>query len=104
MAAGRPRMRAATGCRRLLQLDGGAGLLELALELVGLFAVDALLDGLELVHERLGLLEAEARGGTDDLDHLDLLVAGAGQNDVDGARLLLGGRPVAARTGSGRRG
>src|SRR5215203_6550231 len=99
MAAVRPRMRAATGCRRLLQLDGRAGLLELALELVGLFAVDALLDGLELVHERLGLLEAEARGGADDLDHLDLLVPGACQDDVDRGRLLLGGR--AAVTGRG---
>ena len=46
---------------RLLQIDGGAGLFEIGLELVGLGAVDALLDRLwRLVDERLGLLEAEA--------------------------------------------
>jgi hypothetical protein len=44
---------------RLLQLDAAAGLLELALELLGLVALDALLDGLRrLVDERLGLLQA----------------------------------------------
>src|SRR3954453_22139162 len=75
---------------RLLQLDAGAGLLELALELLALVAVHGLLDGLgRLVHEGLRLLEAEARGGTDDLDHLDLLLACAGEDDVDGRRLLL---------------
>src|SRR5215207_8023509 len=58
----------------LLDLDGGAGLLELVLELVGLLALDALLDGLgRLVDERLGLLETEAGGRADDLDDLDLL-------------------------------
>src|SRR4051812_2859049 len=76
--------------RALLDLDGGAGLLELALELVGLVAVDALLDGLRrLVDERLGLLEAEAGRRAHDLDDLDLLVAGAGEDDVE-RRLLLG--------------
>ena len=60
------------------------------------FALDAFLDRLgRLVHQRLGLLEAQPRGGTDDLDHLDLLVAGSGQDDVDGARLLLLGRTIA---------
>src|SRR3954470_22274288 len=78
----------------LLDLDARAALLELALELVGLVAVDALLDGLRgLVDERLGLLEAEAGRGADDLDHLDLLVAGAREDDVE-RRLLLGGRAV----------
>ena len=63
----------------LLELDGPAGLLELALELLALLAVDALLDRLGgLVHERLRLLEAKAGGGTDDLDHLDLLLARCG--------------------------
>src|SRR4051812_49822147 len=82
----------------LLDLDGGAGLLELALELVGLLALDALLHGLRrLVDERLRLLEAQAGGRADDLDHLDLLVAGAGEDDVDGGGHLLGGATVAGR-------
>ena len=47
---------------RLLELDLAAGLLELGLELLGLLALDALLDGLRrLVDERLGLLEARGR-------------------------------------------
>ena len=45
----------------LLQLDGTAGLFDVGLQLVGLLALDALLDGLgRLVHQRLGLLEAQA--------------------------------------------
>src|SRR5215213_8839117 len=90
---------------RLLQLDARAGLLELALQLLALLAVEALLDGLRsLVHERLRLLEAEAGGGADDLDHLDLLLAGAGQDDVDGRRLLLRGGAVSGARGGRRRG
>src|SRR4051812_33457693 len=95
------------GCLRrryLLNFYARAGLFELALELVGLLALDALLDGLRrLVHERLGLLEAEAGRGADDLDDLDLLVAGCGEDDVDGARLLLlGGAAIAGGSrGSG---
>src|SRR3954449_12561707 len=90
----------------LLQLDAAAGLLDLALEALAFLAVDALADRLRrLVHERLGLLEAEAGGGADDLDHLDLLVARAGQHDVDRARLLLDGRAVTgARAGRSRGG
>src|SRR3954462_9997922 len=81
----------------LLQLDAGASLLELALELVALVALDALLDRLRrLVDERLRLLETQARRRADDLDHLDLLVAGAGQDDVDRGRLLLGSGAVGA--------
>src|SRR6185503_19391569 len=85
-------------------LDGAAGLLELALELLALVAVHALLDGLgRLVHESLRLLEAEAGGGTDDLDHLDLLVTGTGEDDIDRRRLLLGSSTVTGAPG-GRRG
>jgi hypothetical protein len=52
----------------LLELDGRAGLLELGLELVGLVALDALLDGLgRLVDEGLGLLQAKAGDGADAL-------------------------------------
>src|SRR4051812_5911941 len=90
-------------CRALLDLDARPGLLELLLELVGLIALDALLDGLRsLVDEGLGLLEAQAGRRADDLDDLDLLVAGAGEDDVDGARLLLGRAAVAAGAGAGR--
>src|SRR5436305_3134854 len=88
----------------LLQLDAPPSLLELALQLLALVALDALLDRLRrLVDERLGLLQAEARGGAYDLDHLDLLVARGGQHDVDGRRGLLG-RAVSrgACAGSGR--
>src|SRR5205085_1191322 len=75
----------------LLELDGGAGLLEVGLELVGVLSLCALLDRLgRLVDQRLGLLEAQARRGPHDLDHLDLLVARALQHDVE-RRLLLGG-------------
>src|SRR3954453_15012813 len=95
----------------LLEFDARSGLFELALQLVGLVALDALLDGLRsLVHEGLGLLQAQARRRADDLDDLDLLVAGAGEDDVDRGGLLLGRCPVAAtatrgrsRSGDGRR-
>src|SRR4051812_18688766 len=87
----------------LLEFDARAGLLEIGLELVGLLAVDALLDRLGgLVDERLGLLEAEAGRRADDLDRLDLLVARRGEDDVDGRRLLLL-RPVGAGAGRGGR-
>src|SRR6185295_15929324 len=88
----------------LLDLDARAGLLELGLELVGLVALHALLDGLgRLVDERLGLLEAQARRRADDLDDLDLLVAGAGEDDVERGLLLLGlGLGAAAAAGRGR--
>src|SRR4051794_9439265 len=73
----------------LLDLDGGAGLLELGLELLGVVLLEALLDGPGgLVDERLGLLEAEAGGGADDLDDLDLLLAGAGEDHVERGLLL----------------
>src|SRR3954470_22816229 len=95
-------MTSGVGAYFLLQLDGAAGLLELGLELVGLLALDALLDGLGgLVDERLGLLQAQARGRADDLDDLDLLVAGGGENDVEGALLLLGRGAVASAARAG---
>src|SRR3954452_18518726 len=92
--------------RELLQLDAAAGLLELGLQLLGLVALDALLDGLRrLVDERLGLLEAQAGRRADDLDDLDLLVAGGREDDVDRrADLLLGAAAVTARGGRGGRG
>ena len=100
---GRPASRCVE--RELLDLDGAAGLFELGLELLGLVLVDALLDGLGgLVDERLGLLEAQAGGRADDLDDLDLLVAGAGEDDVERRLLLLGLGRVAAAAAAGRRG
>src|SRR3954453_21601597 len=92
--------------RELLDLDARAGLLELGLELVGLVALDALLDGLgRIVDERLGLLEAEAGRRAGDLDDLDLLVAGSGEDDVDRrARLFLGGAAAVTAGGRGGRG
>ena len=68
-----------------------------ALQLVGLLLVDALLDGLRgRVDERLGLLQAEAGRRADDLDRLDLLRAGVGEDDVEARLLLLGRGAVAA--------
>src|SRR3954452_23323658 len=97
-------MTSGVGAYFLLQLDGAAGLLELGLELVGLLALDALLDGLGgLVDERLGLLEAKAGGRAHDLDDLDLLVAGRGEHDVDRREdLLLGGAVASSAARRGR--
>src|SRR6266496_3876984 len=73
----------------LLDLDLGAGRLELLLELVGLRLGDATLDllggGLD---EVLRLLEAEARDDADLLDDVDLVRAGVGEDDGE-LRLLL---------------
>src|SRR4051794_38623582 len=74
----------------LLDLDAASSFLEVGLELVGLLALDALLDGARgLVDEGLGFLQAEAGRRADDLDDLDLLVARRGEDDVE-RRLLLG--------------
>src|SRR4029079_18147630 len=87
----------------LFELDRGAGFLELRLDLVGLVLRDSLLDGVGCaVDEVLGLLQAQARDRAHDLDHLDLLVAGARQDDVERG-LLLGGRG-AVPTGRGTAG
>src|SRR5689334_16770930 len=81
----RPLRAGLTAVTELLELDAAAGLLELAPELLGLVALDAFLDRLRrLVDEGLRLLEAEAGRRADDLDDLDLLVAGSRQDDVDG--------------------
>src|SRR5881227_3212644 len=88
---------AATRLSSLLQLDGGAGLLELRLHLLGLVLGRPLLDGLRrLVGDRLGLLQAEAGQLADDLDHLDLLVTRGGEHDVEGVLLLLAAATLAA--------
>src|SRR6185437_5640955 len=65
-------------------------ILDLLLDLLGLFLVDALLDGLRsALDQRLGLAEAEAGDRADLLDHVDLLAAVAGQDHVE-FRLLFG--------------
>ena len=88
--------------RALLELDGRALLFELLLELLGLGLVEVFLDGLGGAFDQvLGFLEAQAGGGADDLDDLDLLVAGGLEDDVEGGLLLflLGrGRGAAAAT------
>src|SRR6185503_2660686 len=86
------------GSTTLLQLDAPACLFELGLELLGLVLGDALLDRAGgAVDEVLGLLETEAGRRADDLDHLDLLVAGGREDDVERVLLLLRRRAVAAR-------
>src|SRR6478735_12690595 len=90
--------------RVLLELDSCSSLLELRLHLLGLVLGRALLDGGgSLVGNGLGLLQAQAGQLTDDLDHLDLLVTGTGQHDVEGALLLLLAATATTAT-TGRRG
>src|SRR2546430_17013972 len=87
----------------LLDLDPGAGFLELSLDLVGLLLRDAFLDGVRSsVDEALGLLQAQPRDRADDLDHLDLLVAGTGEHHVEGSLLLLRAGAVATGRSPGR--
>src|SRR5581483_10610696 len=58
---GSPRRRPTTGCGFLLQLDGGAGRLELGLRLLGVFLGNLFQDGLGgAVDEVLGFLQAQA--------------------------------------------
>src|SRR5215218_3421029 len=79
-------------CNLLLQLDRGSGLFQLRLECLRVLAAQGLLDWVRgLVYQGLRLLEAEACGGADHLDDLDLLLARALENDVELGLLLLGG-------------
>src|SRR5205823_14579786 len=83
----------------LLQLDGAAGILDLLLDLLGLVFVDAFLDRLgSALDQRLGLAEAKAGDRADFLDHVDLLAAVAGQNDVE-LGLLFGSRSSSGGSG-----
>src|SRR2546423_308728 len=88
-----------------LELDGGACLLELGLDRVGLLLRHTLLNRLRgRVDEVLGLLEAEAGDRADDLDDLDLLAARAGEDDVEGGLLLRLGRLAAGGSAARRDG
>src|SRR5471032_3312906 len=67
---------------RLLELNLGASLLELGLDLLGFVLVHAFLHRLgRALDEVLGFLEAEARDRANLLDDLNLLFAGGEQND-----------------------
>src|SRR5579871_6605031 len=91
-----------TEVTQLLQFDARAGLFELRLDRVGLVLGDALLDRLRSrVDEILRFLQPEARDGADDLDHLDLLAAGLGEDNVE-RRLLLGRVAATATCGRAR--
>src|SRR5579859_5697870 len=75
----------------LLDLDLGASLFEDLLDLLGFVLVHAFLDGLRSsLDQVLGFLQAQAGDRTDFLNHVDLLVAGIGEDHVE-VGLLFGG-------------
>ena len=95
--------RGVSGLVGSLDLDGGAGALEGLGSLLGGLLGDLLEDGLRgAVDEVLGLLQTQRGQLTHDLDDLDLLLAGTGEDDVELVLLLLGlggggaARPAAA--------
>src|SRR3954454_3909846 len=76
----------------LLEFDAGASRFELGLCLLGVLLGHPLDHGLgSAVDQVLGLLEAQVGERAHLLDDLDLLVAGAGEDDVELVLLLLGG-------------
>src|SRR5687768_4548279 len=84
-----------------LDLDGAAGGFDLVLDLFGLGLVDAFLDRLGgALDEGLGFGQAQRGDRADFLDHLDLLAAVTGQDDVE-LGLLLDGFGGSATTGGG---
>ena len=90
-------IRAAAGS---LDLDRGAGLFQLLLELLGVLLGDAGLDRLGgRLDQVLGLLQAQAGGGADDLDDVDLV----GAEGLEDARRTRSGRRRARRRRRRRR-
>src|SRR5438132_9886925 len=90
--------------RRLLELDRGPGRLELGLGLFGVLLGDLLQHRLGgAVDQVLGLLQTEVGEGPHLLDHLDLLVPGGDEDDVELVLLLLCRRGLggASRDGGG---
>src|SRR3954462_13236118 len=86
----------------LLDGDGGAGALEGGLGLLGGVLGDLLQDRLRrAVDQVLGLLEAERGQAAHLLDDLDLLVAGALEDDVELVLLGSGLGATAVATGGG---
>src|SRR5690606_29083886 len=85
-----------TSLRLLLDLDGRAGRFQVLLELGSVVLADTVLDGGRRgPDEILRFLEAQARDRTDDLDDLDLLLAGGLEGDGE-LGLLLGRSGTAA--------
>src|SRR2546423_118472 len=73
----------------LLELDGRALLFQFLLELVGVGLLERFLHNLgSAFHQVLGFLQAQAGRGADDLDDLDLLLAGGLEHDVEGGLLF----------------
>src|SRR5882757_2873608 len=88
----------------LLDLDRGAGRREGVLGLLRGFLGGLLQDGLRsAVHEVLGLLQTQRGQLAHDLDDLDLLLAGAGEDDVELVLLLGGLGDGGSATGGGDR-
>src|SRR3569833_4104721 len=85
----------------LLQLDLGAGVFELLLDLGSFVLRHVSLHFLGSAFDQvLGFLEAQAGDRTHFLDHVDLLVAGVGENDRE-LGLLGGGGSATSRSGGG---
>src|ERR1044071_5763338 len=77
--------------RSLLELDGAAGFLDLLLDLLGFVLVDAFLDRLRSgLDQSLRFAQTQAGDRADFLDHVDLLAAVAGQDDVEFGLLFSG--------------
>src|SRR6185312_3499041 len=94
-------------CDGSLDLDLGSLLFEGDLDLVGLVARDAFLDGLRRrIDQILGLLEAEAGQLADDLDDRDLVGADLGEDSAELGLLFDrgGGAAGIATTAGGGRG
>ena len=73
----------------LLDLGLGAGFLQLGNQLLGVFLGDGFLQGLgAVVNQILGVLQAQAGSGTDNLDNAQLGSAGALQDNVELGLLL----------------
>ena len=65
------------GHEELLNFNLGANIFQLLLEGLGIGLRDGFLDGLRrAIDQVLGLLEPKARGGTNNLDRLDFILAG----------------------------
>ena len=87
---------------KLLQGDGGAGLLELLLGVLGVLLLGTLeQDGGGSLHLVLGLLQAEAGESADNLDDGDLVGAEGSELNVEVGLLLLLGSSSASSGGSG---
>jgi len=85
-----------------LQFNLGADFFEFGLDLLSFFLAHGFLNRLRgAVHEGLGFFEAEGRELADDLDDLQLVRAGVGENDVEVGLLLGGGSGAGGRSGSG---